>query len=208
MVEFFLGIIAFVLLVAFWEKVKPVLGNLIKGIVAIVKIPFTLFSVWVKGLIVTINVLWTAIKHSWKTHKILFVIAILIFSCVLLLADVNVASLMTKKFDRLFILLIKYFCLIVGVWGSVFCTLVATWDVEDITKIKSWQDIENHRAYVGETLDLVIISYPVLFMYMLYYVFGIQFAVNVYVALFFSIMIVSILVWLKNNILGKKNKKK
>lgn len=193
MVEFFLGVIAVVLVIAFWEKVRPALEGTINAIVSVIAAPFKLFFIWIKGLMFTLKAFGLIIKHSWEKHKILFIIAVLSFFSIL-------ASGYTPHPSDVKWIWLIYFCGICGLLCSVVFSLSTINDLnKDIMKITSLQEVDN-----SEPLSGMIAGYSALFLYFLYYMFGIEFATNVYTALFFSFMVVSIIVWLKNRILKKK----
>ena len=199
MIEFFLGVIAIVLIIAFWEKIKPVLEGVINALINIIVIaPFKLIFSWIKGFVFTFKALWITIKYSWKNHKILFITATLLFLCLVLLDYVPEID------DKMWLWLIKYICGAGAFLLSVIFSFSATQDHsnKDFLKITDIKDIAQNDNLIG-----MVISYSALLLYLIYFIFGIYFATNLYFALFLSFMIIWIIVQLKNLFTNNNTKK-
>lgn len=206
MTELFLGIIALTLVIAFWNKINPVLINCYKYII---KKPleyiFSFIYVWLSEWKFTGTMLFLLIKQAWKKHKILFVLVIAWFIYWMFFVDFSLAnSTDWMKENRLgishydmFAFLVKYVCGLFGLVGSLFSVLT---DFEFEKQQYEMKEKNISEILKNDNLALVFAYDIGMIMYLLYYLFGLKFVVDIYMAMLIAFMAIVILMGIKNKI--------
>lgn len=207
MTELFLGIIALTLIIAFWNKINPVLIYCYKNIIKkTLEYIFSFVCVWLSEWKFTGTMLFLLVKQAWKTHKFLFVLVIAWFIYWMFFVEyslANSANWVTE--NRLgmshyntFAFVVKYLCGLLCFIGSLFSVLT-DFEFEKQQYDKKEKNIS--KIFENDNLSLVFIYDIGMFTYLLYYSFGLKFVVDIYTAMLIPFMVIGILMVIKNKII-------
>lgn len=210
MTELFLGIIALTLVIAFWNKINPVLLYCYKNMVRKpLEFIFSFIYVWLSEWKFTGTMLYLAIKQAWKKHKFLFILVIAWLIYWMFFVDYGLANapdwmkenhLGISRYDT-YAFIVKYVLGLFGLIGSIFSVLA---DFEFEKKQYEIKEENISKIFGNDNLFLVVFYDVGMFVYLLYYLFGLKFVVDIYTALFVPFVVIGILMIIKNKITKNK----
>jgi hypothetical protein len=206
MTDFFLGIIALTLIVAFWGKIKPALISFYNNlIVKPLEFVFHFISVWLSEWAFTGKVIFLSIKQAWNKHKILFILVVAWFLYWMFFVDYSLTNatdwmkenrLGISRYDT-FAFIVKYVCGLFGLVGSLFSVLA---DFEFEKQQYEIKEKNLSKILKNDNLALVIFYIIGMFMYVLYYLFGLKFIIDIYTGALVPFLFLSIFIGIKHKL--------